>query len=87
MRKIFLLLLACAGFCSCRRAWTDRDKAEFVSGCINGALREMGETKAKTYCNCMLDKVVRKYPNARDAAYIRYDSAIARMGKDCLKQP
>ena len=79
-----LLLTAVA----CKRKWSDDDKVQFVSGCIGGgALRDLGETKAKAYCNCMLQKAMARYPNANDARYMRQDTAMARLAQDCLKQP
>ena len=74
-------------FCGCARKWTDKDRSEFISGCVSRSIPDMGEDSARNYCRCMLTKVEKKYPNARDAAYIRYDSSIVRIAKDCLKQP
>ena len=85
MKKIIsIFIIVC--LLSCKRKWTTEDKTEFLGGCLKGAIKDMGEEKAKPYCTCLLDKVVTKYPNARDAAYIRYDSTIVILAKDCLKQ-
>ncbi|MGZ5190183.1 MAG: hypothetical protein ACXWCZ_04130 [Flavisolibacter sp.] len=81
---ISILIIIC--FLSCKRKWTTEDKTEFLGGCLKGAIKDMGEEKAKPYCSCLLDKIVVRYPDARDAAYIKYDSAIVRMAKECLKQ-
>ena len=86
MKKIIFFLLAFSGFYGCKRKWTDKDKSEFVSGCLNKMIKEMGESKAKSYCNCLMDKIVKKYPNANDVKYIKYDSSVTHMAKDCLKQ-
>jgi hypothetical protein len=45
----------------------------------------MGEKKAKKYCSCMLEQVVKKYPDAGDAHYLRYDTAMRQTGLDCLR--
>ena len=87
MKKIVFFLLAILGFFACKRKWTNKDKSEFLSGCLNKAIKEMEESKAKPYCNCLLDKIVKKFPNANDVNYIKYDSSVALMAKDCLKQP
>jgi hypothetical protein len=45
---------------------------------------ELGSENAKPYCQCLLDKVVQKYPNAYDAPYIKYDTAIKKLASECL---
>lgn len=77
----FLLLLI-----SCSRPWTEKDKSEFLSGCLHGAAASMGSEKGKAYCQCMLGKVVARYPNARDARYLSSDTAMRGLGRDCLHQ-
>jgi hypothetical protein len=86
LRNIFLsgLVLCCF---SCKRKWTEKNKTDFVSGCMSRQVKEMGIEKARTYCSCLIEKVVQKYPNANDARYIQYDSSISRLAKDCLKLP
>jgi hypothetical protein len=48
--------------------WTTDERSEFVTSCVNAAKEGIGEEKAKKYCDCMLYKVEKKYPNAADAA-------------------
>ena len=48
--------------------WSTDDRSEFITSCVNAAKAGIGEQKAKTYCDCMLYKVERKYPNSADAA-------------------
>jgi hypothetical protein len=85
MQKIFSVFLILV-LLSCKRKWTSEDKTEFLGGCLKTALKDMPEEKAKPYCNCLLNKIVTKYPNARDAAYIKYDSTNVQLAKECLKQ-
>ena len=80
------LLLALA-LASCTSEWNEKNRSEFVSGCINGAVKDMPAEKARKYCHCMLEKVMARYPNAADVIYIKNDTAMAAMAKDCLKQP
>jgi hypothetical protein len=87
MQKIFVLVLLFLLLNSCKRKWTDKDKQEFLSGCINSATKELGSEKAKQYCHCMLDKVLVRYPDAGDINWMSRDTAMPRMGRDCLKQP
>ena len=85
MRKAFLFFAVISLF-SCARKWTDKDKSEFMSGCLSHAVKGMDETKAKHYCGCLLNKMVEKYPNANDAKYVRYDTSIIRLAKYCSEQ-
>jgi hypothetical protein len=87
MFKNLFICLILGSLAACSRPWTEKDKAEFVAGCMSRAVADHGIDTAKTYCHCLLDKVVRKYHNARDAAYIRYDTTLNSMAKECLKQP
>ena len=50
--------------------WTKNDHEEFVTSCINSAKASLGESKAKSYCECMMFKIEKIYPNANDAAKI-----------------
>jgi hypothetical protein len=83
-RVIFILIFFLP---SCKRGWTEKDRAEFLSACTKGATQDMGPDKARQYCNCMLEKIVSRYPNALDAKYLKYDTALARMARDCSKHP
>jgi hypothetical protein len=85
--RIIVLSVFLFSLFSCKRKWTDKDKNDFYSGCMNGAVSNKEVTDPKSYCNCLLEKVVAKYPNANDAKYIRYDSSVRRLAKDCLHQP
>ena len=70
---------------SCKQGWTQKDQQEFMGGCINGALKEMGETKAKSYCGCMLQKIQERYPNAGDVKYLKSDTALYSIANGCRK--
>jgi ATP-dependent Lon protease len=51
-------------------SWTKSQREEFLSECINTAKESKGQEKAKSYCECMLFKIEKKYPNADDASNI-----------------
>jgi hypothetical protein len=70
---------------SCQHAWTPKDKETFMGGCVNGALKDMGEAKAKAYCSCMLEKLQKRYSSASDLKYAKTDTAVYSMGRECLK--
>lgn len=85
MRQL-VFLLCILSVVACKRKWTDRDKSDFYSGCLSSARANKDITNPKAYCSCLLEKTVAKYPNANDAKYIRYDSTVRQLAKDCLKQ-
>ncbi|MBA3827824.1 MAG: hypothetical protein H0X33_02710 [Taibaiella sp.] len=58
-----ILLLA-----SCKNTWTQDDKDMFYQACIDDANSWAGSpVKAKAYCDCMQDKMIKKYPSVNDA--------------------
>lgn len=85
MRICIAFLLVLALF-SCKRKWTDKDKKDFYAGCLNSATKNADIKNPKSYCSCLLQKVVAKYPDANDAKYIRFDSTVRQLAIECLKQ-
>jgi len=85
MRKFILFFFVLCLF-SCKRKWTDRDKSDFYSGCLSGAIKNKDIKDPKSYCSCLLQKIVVRYPNANDAKYIKYDSTVRQLARECLKQ-
>ncbi|MGZ3852011.1 MAG: hypothetical protein ACXVBX_04415 [Flavisolibacter sp.] len=84
MRYCLLFLLILLAF-SCTRKWNDKDKSEFYSGCLSSATANKDIKDPKNYCSCLLQKVVAKYPNANDAKYIKYDSTVKQLARECMK--
>ena len=65
MRKYILIVLVI--FSSCK-TWNEDDKNVYITACMNNARHWAGtEEKARTYCNCVLDKMIEKYPDENDA--------------------
>jgi len=62
--------------------WSDAQKAEFTSRCVQTAAKSVGEQKAKSYCDCMLPKVIEAYPNAADVGAIT-PAQIEKWAKQC----
>ncbi len=53
---------------SCRETWTMANKQSFYTACTEGAIRWAGsEENAKTYCDCVFEKMRQRYPHADDA--------------------
>ena len=69
--------------------WTSVDRSGFVTECVNAAKGNMTEQKAKSYCECMLFKVEKKYPNPTDAGEITDETMKSpewkKMIKDCFE--
>jgi len=84
MNKVVLLGILIA-FYSCKHPWTQTDKENVMGGCMTRAVKDMGDAKARTYCGCMLEKLQKRYPNAADVKYAKYDTALYSMAQQCLK--
>ncbi len=62
-----VLLFGLLLFASCKQ-WDSDDKQVFYQSCMDDAKGWAGsEADAKTYCDCVLEKVVKKYPSESDA--------------------
>jgi len=85
MRNLLICLVVLCAF-SCARKWTDKDKSEFYSGCLNSATTNKDIKDPKSYCSCLLQKVVAKYTDANDVKYLKYDSTGRQLARDCMKQ-
>jgi hypothetical protein len=81
--RIAIILIAGAILCSCSRGWTMADEQQFTGGCLKGAFKDMDSIKARSYCDCMLQQVKKRYPNPSDVKYIKADTALYSIGKRC----
>jgi len=88
MNKWIIPLILLPALCllfSCKNAWTQEDKDSFTGGCINGARKDMSMEKAQAYCDCMLQKLQKRFPDAGDMKYVKSDTAVYSMARDCMK--
>ena len=83
--RIGVLILVLTLIIGCKRKWTENDRRDFYSGCLSNATTNKDVKDPKSYCNCLLQKIVAKYPNANDAKYIRYDSTAKQLARTCLQ--
>lgn len=68
MKKILLIALISVVFSSCISVWDQDDKKTFLSICIGDARKwAANDTAASAYCNCVIEKIARKYPSEADA--------------------
>ena len=64
----FSVLLVVLLFSSCTDFWSGSTKRRFHEACTEEAIKWAGtEGKADAYCNCVLQKMMAKYPNEEDA--------------------
>jgi hypothetical protein len=68
--------------------WPSEDKDGFMSECVNAAKANMSEEKAKNYCECMLYKIEKKYPNIKAMPEVN-DAFLSspefkQWAKDCI---
>lgn len=66
------------------QTWDDETKVAFVTNCTNESKARMSEAAAKEYCDCMLEKIVAKYPNPADANNMTI-TETQDMAKECVK--
>jgi len=81
--RLAILLITGIILCSCARGWTNEDEQQFKGGCLKGAFKDMDSVKAKSYCDCMLQQVKKRYPNPSDLKFIKADTALYSLGKRC----
>ena len=68
MKKIIALLLIILFFTSCKNTWSDEDKKAFYDACTEDANHAGSPPeKIKPYCDCVLGKIMAKYPSENDA--------------------
>jgi hypothetical protein len=70
MRKAVPALILALSLCisSCKDTWDEDDKKALKTSCLDDARTWAGtEEKADSYCNCVLEKILKKYPHENDA--------------------
>jgi hypothetical protein len=65
MKKIMLFCLLVSAFASC--TWPQEDKDSLYQACSEDAKTWATPEQTKTYCTCVLEKTMKKYPHAADA--------------------
>ena len=68
MKTIFALLLLVIIFASCKEKWAEEDKRAFYTACTEVAKNDWAKTDtlAKAYCDCIFEKMAKKYPEEED---------------------
>ncbi len=71
-------------------AWTEQYKQNFLDQCITGGTANFFEgdsVKAKSYCDCMLEKMQQAYPNTdtlNNMTMAEMQQRMSNMVNDCL---
>jgi hypothetical protein len=64
-------------------SWYEEDKKTFMKECTdNEKYSDIPKEKIKIYCECMMEKIMKKYPNYMDT-YGRKRSDFKDMMKEC----
>jgi len=53
--------------------WTAEEEGEFLSGCVDSAKAQLGDTLAFAKCKCILAQLKRKFPGMDSAAPVLMD--------------
>lgn len=64
--------------------WDEQTKAAFITNCTKESKAQMDEEAARTYCECMLEKIVAKYSSPADANNMTIQET-QDMARDCVK--
>lgn len=67
MKRYFLLLPIVCLLASCEAGWDSEYKDMFHQACVEEATWATSDTQRKTYCDCVLEKAMKKYPELADA--------------------
>jgi hypothetical protein len=63
--------------------WYEEDKKQFMKDCQKPSDNpEITKEKLKIYCECMMEKIMKKYPNYKDT-YGKTKSEFKDMMKEC----
>ena len=63
--------------------WSTSDQREFMDNCTPGASKTLGTSAATDYCDCMLRKLMKEYPNSKDVGGVS-SAHMSALANDCL---
>lgn len=66
MKRLLPLFVAVICFSSCENTWDSETKDMYLTSCKDEATWAKTDAEKDTYCNCMLDKLMAKYPKVSD---------------------
>lgn len=66
--KFVVFICLILALSSCKNTWDEESKDAWRSACLENAHNMFATPKqASTYCDCVLDKIIERYPNLNDA--------------------
>jgi hypothetical protein len=83
-----IVLLTLTASCT---TWKEEDKDAWHTACMETAVKwAENEGQATEYCNCVLDKLKKKYPSENDALEhideLSADTSLSNCKRDILKK-
>ncbi len=67
-KKYIVLVLFWAFIAGCTEFWSGANQRRFTEACVEESLSWAGsEERASDYCECVLGKMMQRYPNDEDA--------------------
>ena len=66
--------------------WGSANEQAFTTNCVSSAVNSgLEQRRAQNYCDCMLGKLERKYPDPNDVAGLDENSPVMKqMAQDCI---
>jgi hypothetical protein len=64
-------------------SWSMADQREFMDNCTPGASKSLGTSVATDYCDCMMKKLMREYPNSKDVGDVS-SAHMSELANGCL---
>ncbi|MEI8278209.1 MAG: hypothetical protein WCG87_00515 [Bacteroidota bacterium] len=67
MKRLCFVAICVLSLSACKSTWDEEAKSLYTQSCMEDANRWAASPKeAKTYCDCMLEKVMTKYPDVNE---------------------
>jgi hypothetical protein len=63
--------------------WSSSDQNKFMTNCTETASKSMAQERAENYCDCMMKKIEKRYPNSAEVNKLS-ESEITKLAKTCL---
>ncbi len=85
--KLVLLTIASISTFACTQSqgWSEKDKKDFLKGCVSSNQGRLSQKLAQDACGCMLNKVEKKHPNVDEAQKLRREE-IRDIAFACWKE-
>ena len=65
------------------KGWSAQDQRDWMNNCVPGADKALGTSAANNYCDCMMRKLMKDYPDAKDIGSVS-QSHLNALASGCL---